>query len=404
MNNENTENSYRWIILIILTLAMFDANVMQFQIAGLASQIIPGMHLKLSQFTMILGAPMLTSAIMGIPAGFLADRFGVKPLITIGLILATIGCFGRIGAANFGAIFVWMLLIGFANAFINANGMKLLATWFPREQMGTAMGIFIGGASLGITVALATSALFPSIQSAFMTIAVITVVILLLWIIFIKGKPKGAPDIPTQSISECLSVSFKSKNTWIASIAIMFWMGSWVTFTGNLSNALTQAKGLTPVLAGLVSSLLCLAFVVGSFIGPLLSDKFEVLKPFFTPLAILSSIFAYVSWIVHFGLLTWVLLGLTGILLGMYMPLIMSLPVLFPEIGPVYAGSAGGILSTLQMAGAFFIPTYLIIPLAGTHIDRVFLYLSVGFFICGLILFIIPDFKAKAKCSSKLTF
>ena len=41
MNNGNavtTEKPYRWVILIVLTMAMFIVNVMQFQIAGLADR------------------------------------------------------------------------------------------------------------------------------------------------------------------------------------------------------------------------------------------------------------------------------------------------------------------------------------------------------------------------------
>jgi len=48
------------------------------------------------------------------------------------------------------------------------------------------------------------------------------------------------------------------------------------------------------------------------------------------------------------------------------MPMIASLPMLLPEIGPVYAGSAGGIIATLQVIGAVVAPTFIITPLAGS--------------------------------------
>jgi hypothetical protein len=42
----------------------------------------------------------------------------------------------------------------------------------------------------------------------------------------------------------------------------------------------------------------------------------------------------------------------------------LSLPMLLPEIGPEYAGSAGGIISTLQVTGAVVVPTFVITKLA----------------------------------------
>ncbi|MDQ7096568.1 MFS transporter [Desulfosporosinus sp. PR] len=391
------ENSYMWVILAIIFLGQVLLNVLSFQIGGMAAQLIPALHLQPSQLAMALSAPMLASAVLGIPAGALADRFGVKRIAAFGLIISSVSSFARISAASFGALFAWMLLIGFGIAVLNSNAAKLLGAWFPIRRMGLAMGIYVVGAGVGITIALATSPLFPSIHSAFLTSAIAMTCVTVLWLLFIKNKPAGAPDQPVLSMTHCLGVAAKSKNVWFGALAIFFMMGTYVTQSGFLSNALVQAKGINPVQAGLVASSLTLAFIVGGLLGPIISHKTGLIRPFLAPTAILCALSSYLAWNVPFGPLTTVFLILAGLFIGMTPPLILSLPMSLPEIGPVYAGSAGGILSTFQMAGAFFISSYVIIPLAGPDINKVFLYIAAGYFIYGIVMLFLPELGAKAK-------
>jgi NNP family nitrate/nitrite transporter-like MFS transporter len=259
------------------------------------------------------------------------------------------------------------------------------------------MGVYIAGANAGIALAQATSALFPTIGEAFMASAALMLIALALWLLFIKSKPAGTPDVPSHPVTEYLGVAARSRYIWLGAVAMLFFMGSWVAQTGNLPNALAQSKGVSPVLAGLTASSLSLALIAGTIIGPMLAQKLGLIKPLLTPTAVLSAIGAYLAWIAPFGASTWTLLILTGFLLGMSPPLIMSLPMLLPELGPVYAGSAGGIISMFQMGGAFVIPSYVIMLLAGSNMDQVFLYISIGYLLFGTVMLFIPELGLKAR-------
>ncbi|MDR3600536.1 MAG: MFS transporter [Desulfosporosinus sp.] len=389
--------AYRWTILLIIFLVNTIFNFSIFQIGGLASRIIPAFHLQGSQLAMVLSVSFLTNAIIGIPAGILADRFGVKNVVATGLVLTVISSFGRLTANSFGILFIWMFILGVGPAFLNANAAKILGDWFPPQQMGMAMGIYIAGANTGITIALATSAFFSSLKVAFMTSAVMTLLALFLWLLFIKPKSAGKPEVPIQPLGEYLGVALKSKYIWVGAIAMFFYMGTYVTQSGFLSNALTQGKGITQVMAGLVASSLTISFIIGTIIGPIISDKVGLIKPFLIPTAIIAAICSYLAWIIPFGTLTWILLIIAGVMLGTSVPLIMSLPMMLPDIGPAYAGSAGGVISTLQMAGAFVISSYVILPLAGKNMDQVFMYIGLGYLVFGLILILLPELGRKAK-------
>jgi NNP family nitrate/nitrite transporter-like MFS transporter len=90
---------------------------------------------------------------------------------------------------------------------------------------------------------------------------------------------------------------------------------------------------------------------------------------------------------------------LAGCLQSAILPLILSLPVLLPEIGPAYAGSAGGIITTLQVLGGIIVPTYVITRLAGSNSTILF---GLAALCCALIIvpaLFLPELGSKALAS-----
>lgn len=86
------------------------------------------------------------------------------------------------------------------------------------------------------------------------------------------------------------------------------------------------------------------------------------------------SIIAYVfAWQMPQGVLLVLCLCITGMAIGGIVPILMSIPVQLPEIGTVYAGTAGGFTGTLQLLGAVIIPTYIAAPMAGENMKILFL-------------------------------
>ena len=83
---------------------------------------------------------------------------------------------------------------------------------------------------------------------------------------------------------------------------------------------------------------------------------------------------------------------LTGTLLGAAMPIFFSAPILLEGIGIRYAGSAAGVIATLQLLGAVLIPTYILTPIAGENYGLLFSLAA----LCMLVMFVfgllIPEF------------
>jgi NNP family nitrate/nitrite transporter-like MFS transporter len=70
--------------------------------------------------------------------------------------------------------------------------------------------------------------------------------------------------------------------------------------------------------------------------------------------------------------------------------------MLFPEIGPVYAGSAGGIIATLQVLGAVLLPTFVITPLAGPSVTVLYGLAALCFALIIIPVLFLPELGSKA--------
>lgn len=97
-----------------------------------------------------LGAYGLTQAILQIPAGWMSDRFGRKPVIYAGLVLFAIGSFVAASADNIYWIIIGRVIQG-AGA-INAAVMALAADLTREENRTKAMAMI--GMTIGITFSI----------------------------------------------------------------------------------------------------------------------------------------------------------------------------------------------------------------------------------------------------------
>ncbi len=268
---------YRWVVLAIAMLTAFIGSYAQFQLPPLAYKLIPALNLSSSQFAALMGGPMTGSIFICLLGGTLADRFGVKKVVTVGLVFAVIGCFFRYAVTSFWPFFFLTILAGLASGVLVGNLSKLFGAWFPPEQMGTIMGICMVSPVLAMFVGTSTTALFPSLTGAFIFSGILCLIIFVLWMIFAKNKPEGAPDLPVLSVTQYLGKAARSRAIWLAGVCLFFVMGSLMTFSSFLPNVLNSARGLDPTRAGFFSSLVNLGGIFGSFMGPLICRHILVL-------------------------------------------------------------------------------------------------------------------------------
>ena len=84
---------------------------------------------------------------------------------------------------------------------------------------------------------------------------------------------------------------------------------------------------------------------------------------------------------------------LAGISLGAAMPVFFSAPIFLEGIGVRYAGTAAGVIATLQLLGAVLIPTYVLTPIAGDNYGLLFSLASICMVVMFVVSCMIPEFE-----------
>ena len=387
---------YRWVVLAVAMLAGFIGSYAQFQLPPLAYKLMPSLHLSASQFAALMGGPMTGAIFISILGGTLADRYGVKLVVTVGLILAVIGCTFRYAVTSFWPFLILTILAGLASALLNSNIAKLFGAWFRPEQMGTTMGIYLVSPMLACFLGTSTTALFPSDASAFIFSGVVCLIILVLWMIFARNKPAGAPDLPILPATRYLGKAARSRGVWLGGACVFFAMGATMTISSFLPNVLQNLRGIGPVQAGVYGSLATLGGAFGCFLGPIICNRMGVMRLYLVIVGLLGAAAAFWSWQLPIGPAIVIGLMITGFLQSAVTPLMQSLPMLLPEIGPGSAGSAGGIIATLMVLGAVLVPTFVITPLAGSNATILFGLAAVCFVLLIIPALFLPEVGSKA--------
>ena len=388
---------YRWVIVAASMLAGFIGSYAQFQLPPLAYKLIPTLHISPSQFGALMGGPMIGSIFICLIGGTLADRYGVKSIVTVGLSLSVIGCTFRYAATSFWPFLFLTILAGLASGLLVCNLAKLFGAWFRPEQMGMLMGLYMVSPMLAGSVGTATTPHFPSEASAFIFSGIACLVILILWLIFAKNKPEGAPEVQSLPVIRYLGQAARSRNIWLAGLCAFFVMGAMMTFTNFLPLMLKNLRGITAEQAAAYGSLPNFGGVFGSFLGPLICNRLGIMKPYLVVASLLGAAGTYWSWQLPVGPAIVVALISAGFLQSAILPLILSFPVLLPEIGPVYAGSAGGIISTLQVLGGVAAP--ILTPFAGSNATVLFGLAALCFVLIPIPALFLPELGSKALAS-----
>jgi MFS family permease len=158
---------YPWYVVSILAVAMA-ISAMDRSILALLIEPIKG-DLKLTDFELSLLqgiAFMAFYSTMGLPLGYLADRWSRRNLITIGILLWSLAT-GVCGLArSFWQLFAGRLSVGFGEASLLPSAYSMLPDYFPPTQLPRALGLFQVGAFLGGGLAFGGGGLVIGMVSA----------------------------------------------------------------------------------------------------------------------------------------------------------------------------------------------------------------------------------------------
>jgi MFS family permease len=91
--------------------------------------------------------------LMGLPIGWLADRFSRRSIIGIGIFLWSLATAACGLAGSFLQLFIARIGVGVGEAALSPSAFSMIADYFPRERLGRALGVFTSGAFFGAGLA-----------------------------------------------------------------------------------------------------------------------------------------------------------------------------------------------------------------------------------------------------------
>ncbi len=110
------------------------------------------LHINAVEKGLILSAFGWSYVLMQVPGGIIIDRFG--PRITFAVSLATWSVVTMLqGLARNAAVFIGMrVLLGITEAPAFPLNSRVVATWFPRNERGFAIGVYTAGEFGGLAI------------------------------------------------------------------------------------------------------------------------------------------------------------------------------------------------------------------------------------------------------------
>jgi NNP family nitrate/nitrite transporter-like MFS transporter len=343
-----------------------------FSIIGV--QIKRDLGLTETQFGLLVGTPILTGSLIRLILGIWTDQYGGRIVYTAVMLSAAVATWLLTFAYDYPTFLLAALGVGIAGGSF-AVGIAYVSKWYPKEQQGTALGIF-GAGNVGAAV---TKFIAPFIMVAYGWKAVaniwaiaIAVMAVVFWLMTrddpqLEARRKsGAKPEPLSAMLEPL----KNIQVWRFSLYYFFVFGAFVALALWLPRYLIGVYGLDITTAGMIGALYSVPASLFRVYGGVLSDKYGARRVMYWTFGvsvaacfllsyppteyIVQGIRGPMSFRLETGLVAFTVIVFV---LGFFMSLgkaavYKHIPVYYPN----HVGSVGGVVGLVGGLGGFVLP------------------------------------------------
>ncbi len=212
----------RWLILGLLFAISVVTYIDRVNISVIARQMMPALGLTDQQMGFIFSAFVIGYALFQVPGGWLADRWGIRIVLTIALLWWS--CFtaltamaaasdlaGLLGIVAVLALTRFLLGVGEATALPAFN--RAVTDWLPAHERGLGIGIAIGGIGIGSAMTPPVTAwimLNYGWQTAFFVSAALGIGLAAIWWLLARDRPSDHPWVAKPgTVASAARVSIK---------------------------------------------------------------------------------------------------------------------------------------------------------------------------------------------------
>lgn len=337
-------------------------------------QIKQDMGLSDTQFSLLIGTPILTGSLIRLFLGIWADQYGGRPIFMAVMLSSAFFTWCLTYADTYEMMLLTSLGVGIAGGSF-VVGISYLSKWHDKEHQGTALGIY-GMGNIGAAV---TKFIAPFVMVAYgwhmvaQVWAVALVVMAILFWVMTKDEPqiqaqkeaKVAPKSTWESLQP-----LKKLQVWRFSLYYFFVFGGFVALALWLPRYYVGVYNMDIKEAGMLAAAFSVAGSLFRAVGGYMSDKYGARAVMYWTFAVCSVccfLLAYpqTDYVIHgikgdisfsFG---WGFVPFTVIVfvLGLFMSfgkaaVYKHIPVYYPND----VGSVAGIVGLIGGLGGFFLP------------------------------------------------
>ncbi len=226
----------------------------------------------------LMGIPVLTGSLFRLPMGFLTDRFGGKPVLGLLLLFCAIPLCLMSFANSFWEFALCSFGFGMAGASFSV-GIAFTSVWYPKQNQGTALGIFgAGNAGAAGTTLLAPTLLdwlteggehlegWRQLPVYYAGLMIATAIV---FTVFSENKKPAQSE---KTLAQMLR-PLKQPRVWRFGTYYFLVFGCFVSFSQWLMPYFVNGYGLDLVTAGYLAAAFSFPSGVIRALGGLLSDR-----------------------------------------------------------------------------------------------------------------------------------
>jgi ACS family hexuronate transporter-like MFS transporter len=265
-------SQYRWVIMALMFSSFVLTFLARFAWPPLIPVVVPVLKMNMSQAGAYMTAFYIGYVITQVPAGMLADRFGVRTILGVSLVLEGISTWAMGSITSFDIGFTLRIVTGLGAGAIMSCCARALMEWFPAKERGTAFGLLLAAPSGGLLLA---NYVVPALNNAFnwqgafqgIGIATSLLGVLIYFLVKTSDEPKGE-----KSFFGGFKVFFTNRNIVLIALAgfCLMWMELGLA---TWANAYIKKLGFSVKEAGMVLIWYSLGGLIAPVVSGWVSDK-----------------------------------------------------------------------------------------------------------------------------------